>query len=164
MAKKSDKSNEKTNVMRLLDKAGIPYEPYYYQLSDEDFSGEEVSRVLGIEPERCFKSLCAKGRDGRIFLCVIPVNRTLNLKKAAAAAGEKSIEMLAVRDLRATVGYERGSVSPVGTKKAFPTFIDRSALEYEQVEISGGAKGASVMLNTRALGDYTRAIFADLCD
>jgi Cys-tRNA(Pro)/Cys-tRNA(Cys) deacylase len=121
------KPEKKTNAMRLLDSAGIEYETLFYELDEAEFSGEAVSALTGVEPERCFKTLCAKGIKRGPLVFVIPVSSELDLKAAAAASGDKSVEMVHAKDLFALTGYVRGGVSPVGMKKAFPTFFDETA-------------------------------------
>ena len=123
---KSDKANEKTNVMRLLDQAGIAYMPHYYDASLA--SGTEVAAALGQSAECVFKTLVAEANTGEHFVFVIPAPETLSLKKAAKAAGVKSIAMLPQKKLLPLTGYVHGGCSPVGMKKPFPTWIDETAL------------------------------------
>ncbi len=136
----------KTNVLRILEQAGISHEPLYYDLDKVEFSGEAVRDFLGLEVGRSFKTLCAKGRDKDIFVFVIPVEEELDLRLAAKACGEKKIEMVAVKDLKTAVGYERGSVSPIGMKKSFPMYLEETAMLFDTIVVSGGQKGVSVSL------------------
>ena len=122
---KSDKANEKTNVMRLLDQAGIAYTPRYYDATLA--SGTEVAAALGQSAECVFKTLVAEANTGEHFVFVIPAPETLSLKKAAKAAGVKSIAMLPQKKLLPLTGYVHGGCSPVGMKKPFPTWIDEAA-------------------------------------
>lgn len=108
----------KTNAMRMLETTGIVYTPVFYDLGKEEFSGLAVSRLTGIPPEQSFKSLTAKGAKRGYLVFVIPVDAELDLKKAAAAAGDKSVEMLYLKDLQSVTGYQRGEVSPLGMKKS----------------------------------------------
>ena len=118
---------EKTNVMRLLDRGKVPYTPRQYDVSDGVLDGATAACRLGVAPETCFKTLVTLGASGRNYVFVIPVARELDLKAAAQAAGEKSVEMLKQAQLLPLTGYVHGGCSPVGMKKRFPTVIDASA-------------------------------------
>jgi Cys-tRNA(Pro)/Cys-tRNA(Cys) deacylase len=155
-------SEKKTNVMRILDSAGIAYEALYYELDEEEFSGEAVSALTGVEPQRCFKTLCARGAKRGPFVFVIPVSSELDLKAAAAAADDKSVEMVHAKDLPALTGYVRGGVSPVGMKKAFPTYIDETAELFNTISVSGGAKGCSLLVDPEKVAALLCAKFAPL--
>ena len=136
----------KTNVMRVLDKAGVHYLPHYYDCADGAIDGVSVAHKLGQDPAAVFKTLVTRGGKSGFFVFVIPVGKELNLKKAAAAAGEKSVEMLHVKELLPTTGYIRGGCSPIGMKKAFPTFFDASLEGLETVTVSGEKPGTQVEL------------------
>ena len=125
MAKTGDKGSEKTNVMRLLDQAGIPYVPHFYD--PELTAGTEAAAALGRRPECLFKTLVTVSGTGEHFVFVIPANGSLDLKKAARTAGAKSVAMLRQKDLLPLTGYVHGGCSPVGMKKPFPTWIDETA-------------------------------------
>lgn len=157
---KSDKTNEKTNVMRLLDQAGIAYTPHYYDTALA--SGTEVASALGQSAECVFKTLVAEANTGEHFVFVIPAPETLSLKKAAKAAGVKSIAMLPQKKLLPLTGYVHGGCSPVGMKKPFPTWIDETALLTDAFFCSAGRLGAQLGINPEALADYIGAQFADL--
>lgn len=152
----------KTNAMRLLDKGKVPYQPLYYDLGDTPFSGEAVCRALGLDPAGSFKTLCARGERRGVAVFVIPIAGELDLKAAARALGDKAVTLAAVRELPALTGYERGAVSPVGMKKRYPVFIDQSARARGTIEISGGMKGVSLMLDAGALAAFLGARFAPL--
>ena len=153
----------KTNAMRILYAMEIPYRVLADTLPEgEAFSGEAVATALDMDPDRCLKSLCAQGADGRFLLFVVPVAEVLDLKKAARAAGEKRVELAHTKDLKAITGYERGSVSPIGLKKPYPVFVDETATLFDSVAVSGGAKGVSVQLRTEDLARASGAKFADL--
>ncbi len=163
MAKQKD---EKTNVMRILDQKKIPYTPYFYQ-EDQGPEGTReygvhVAQVLGQDPRRGFKTLAARGASKGIYIFEVPVEESLDLKKAARAVGEKSIELLHVAEIQAVTGYVRGGCSPVGMKKQYPTVFHETVLDYETVYISGGKIGAQVELAPRALLDLLRAETADI--
>ncbi len=156
------KPEKKTNAMRLLDAAGIAYETRYYELSDDKFSGEAVSALTGVAPERCFKTLCVKGVKHGVLVFVIPVSSELDLKAAAAAAGEKAVEMVHTKELFALTGYVRGGVSAVGMKKAYPTWFDETAVLFDAISVSGGVKGCSLLVDPQKLAVFTDAGFAPL--
>ena len=139
---KSDKANEKTNVMRLLDQAGIAYTPRYYDASLA--SGTEVAAALGQSAECVFKTLVAEANTGEHFVFVIPAPETLSLKKAAKAAGVKSIAMLPQKELLPLTGYVHGGCSPVGMKKQFPTVFHETVELFDTICVSAGKIGAQV--------------------
>lgn len=152
----------KTNAMRLLDKAKISYELLTYDIPKESFSGEKVSEYLGQDPKMCYKTLAAK-HDHDLFILVIPVDQQIDLKKAAKEIGVKSLEMVHVKDLLKEVGYERGSVSPIGVKKNKGIFFDNEVLNHEFIEISGGAFGTSLKVDRAVILDFLKAQVKDLC-
>ena len=152
-----------TNAMRLLTKAHVAFEPLYYDLGEEAFSGEAVCRVLGTDERSSFKTLCARGERKGVAVFVVPIAGELNLKRAAKALGDKAVTLTPVRELSALTGYERGGVSPIGMKKRYPTFIDGSAQAFDQIRISGGLKGVSLRLNPDDLLRFLGAAFAPLC-
>lgn len=137
MAKDRDK---KTNVMRILDSQGIGYSSYCYAGTGA-VSGTEVARALGQAPERVFKTLVAVGRSGEHYVFVIPVEASLDLKKAAKASGEKSVEMIPQKELLPLTGYIHGGCSPIGMKRLFPTFVDESSALFDSIIFSAGAVG-----------------------
>ena len=126
----------KTNAMRILDKAKIEYTPYEYTVDDNDLSGVSIASQVGLPFEMVFKTLVAKGdKTGPVVFC-IPVDKEINLKKAALLTKNKKIEMVHVKDLLALTGYIRGGCSPIGMKKKFPTFINDSALNFEKITVT----------------------------
>ncbi len=152
----------KTNVMRVLEQKRIPYAPHSYPHGAEAVDGVAVAALTGLDPARVFKTLVARSASKRILVFVIPVTGELDLKKAAKAAGEKSVEMLRVSELTALTGYVRGGCSPVGMKKLFPTFFDASAETLETIAVSAGKIGAQVELDPEALRKLVNGRFADL--
>ena len=163
MAKKKD---EKTNVMRILEQKKIPYTPYFCEEGEgpegtRDY-GVHVAQSLGQDPRRGFKTLVARGASGGFYVFDIPVADSLDLKKAAKAAGEKSVELLAVKDITAVTGYVRGGCSPVGMKKPYPTIFHQTALEFETIYVSAGKIGAQVEVEPGALLALLRAETADI--
>ena len=153
---------EKTNVMRLLEAAGIPYRSMEYEVDEQDLSGIHVASQLGQDPDTCFKTLVLKGDRTGYLVCCIPVAEELDLKKAARAAGDKKVEMIPMKDLLAVTGYIRGGCSPVGMKKRFPTFIDETAELFDEIAVSAGMRGVQVLVSPQALGLYVGAEFCEL--
>ena len=137
-------SIEKTNVMRLLDQKKVPYTPHTYPHGDDAVDGVTVAQMTGMDPAKVFKTLVARGASKTPYVFVIPVEKELDLKKAAKASGEKSVEMVHVKELLGLTGYVRGGCSPVGMKKAFPTVFDESVLNVPTVMVSAGKIGYQV--------------------
>ena len=148
--------------MRLLDKAKIKYEPHEYPHGSEAVDGLTVAKLCGFDPECVFKTLVARGRSKNVYVFVIPVSSELDLKKAAKAAGEKSVEMVKVSEINALTGYIRGGCSPVGMKKRYPTFINESAKAKNTVYVSAGKIGSQVELEPLALAEICGAQFSEL--
>ena len=153
---------EKTNVMRLLDAAGISYEQHCYVDTDA-VSGTEVAAVLGQDPDKVFKTLVTVGRSKENYVFVIPVNEELNLKKAAAVSGEKSIEMIKSKELLPLTGYIHGGCSPIGMKKPLRTFVHETAMLYDTILFSAGKIGYQVEMAPDALTQFIGCEYADLC-
>ena len=151
----------KTNVMRILEKERIPHSVHFYD-ADGNFDGVSVAHKVNKDPEIVFKTLITGGKPRCFYVFVIPVGEELDLKKAASACGEKSVEMLAVKDLLPTTGYIRGGCSPVGMKKLFPTFIDETAQLCDTIVVSGGKIGTQVELAPDDLARLTGAKYAPL--
>jgi Cys-tRNA(Pro)/Cys-tRNA(Cys) deacylase len=148
--------------MRLLDAAGIRYEVKEYPVDESDLSGLHAAELLGLPPELIFKTLVLKGASGAYVVCCIPVTGEVDLKKAARAAGEKSIHLIPVKDLQSLTGYIRGGCSPVGMKKPFPTFIDETAELFDAIGVSAGQRGIQLILAPGDLAGFIGAVFADL--
>lgn len=156
------KKQEKTNVMRILDQKKVPYRSHCYANTDA-ISGEEVAKVLHQDPQQVFKTLVTVGHSKNHYVFVIPVCRELDLKKAAKAVGEKSIEMLKSRDLLSMTGYVHGGCSPIGMKKFFTTTIHSSAQAQTTILFSGGKIGYQVELTLEDLGKVIDFSLADIC-
>ena len=163
MAKKKD---EKTNVMRILDQKKIPYTAHFYEEGDGPMGSREyglhVAQALGIAPERSFKTLVARGASGGYYVFDIPVEDTLDLKKAAKAVGEKSIAMIHQKELLPLTGYIHGGCSPVGMKKQFPTVFHETAEILDTICVSAGKIGYQVEVNPADLMALVGAKTADL--
>lgn len=155
-------AEQKTNVMRVLDQKKIPYTAHAYPHGEEAVDGVTVARLTGLAPERVFKTLVTRGASKKNYVFVIPVAEELDLKKAAKAAGEKSIAMIHVSEINALTGYVRGGCSPVGMKKQFETFYHDSCLTLESMAVSAGKIGAQVELAPADLIRLTRGKTADL--
>lgn len=155
-------AEQKTNVMRTLEQKKIKYTPHEYPHGDEAVDGMTVAGILGIEPERIFKTLVARGASKKIYVFVLPVCAELELKKAAKAAGEKSVAMVHVSEINALTGYIRGGCSPIGMKKRYPTFFDESILKQETVLVSAGKIGQQVELSPATLIELTSGKTADI--
>ena len=153
---------DKTNVMRLLDAAGIAYRVQEYEVDENDLSGIHVANQIGEDPDSVFKTLVLKGEKRGFLVCCIPVAEELDLKKVARAVGDKKVEMLPMKELLPVTGYVRGGCSPIGMKKRFPTYLDKSAGEYEKIAVSAGMRGVQVILSPADLGRYVGAEMADL--
>ena len=154
---------EKTNVMRLLEQKKIPYQMHDYTGSGA-IAGEDVARVLGENPDEVFKTLVTVGKSKQNYVFIVPVNKELNLKKAASAVGEKSIEMIKSKDLLGLTGYVHGGCSPIGIKKQFPTVVHNSAENMENILFSGGKIGMQVELKTEDFKKIINIKFADITD
>ena len=153
--------NEKTNVMRILDGKKIPYKAHSYK-PDATMSGVQIAALLGEDADKVFKTLVTLGRSGQHCVFMIPVAEELDLKKAAAAAGEKSIAMIKQKELLPLTGYVHGGCSPIGMKKAFPTWIHGSAQQLETIFVSAGKVGFQIELMPTDLADIAGCLFADL--
>lgn len=152
----------KTNAMRMLDKASVSYKAIEYKVDENDLSGVNIASSVGLPYEMVFKTLVARGdKTGPIVMC-IPVDKEIDLKKAAKATDNKKIEMVAVKELLSLTGYVRGGCSPVGMKKKFPTFINESCRQCEKITVSAGMKGCQLLLSTDELISFTEAKVCDL--
>lgn len=136
----------KTNAMRILDKNRVSYEINTYEC-DEFIDGITIAKKLNQNPSQSFKTLVAIGKTGNYYVFVIPVDRELNLKLCAKSVGEKSVELIHVKDINKITGYIRGGCSPLGMKKLYRTVIDTSAKSFDKIIISGGRIGAQIILN-----------------
>ncbi|PNV60631.1 Cys-tRNA(Pro) deacylase [Clostridium sp. chh4-2] len=153
---------EKTNVMRLLDAAKIPYDVKEYEVDENDLSGVHVAEQLGQDPESVFKTLVLKGEKTGYLVCCIPVSEELDLKKTAKAAKDKKVEMIPMKDLLSVTGYIRGGCSPIGMKKKFPTYIEETAVLFDKIAVSAGIRGKQIIINPEKLAEYVGASFAGL--
>ncbi len=153
--------NEKTNVMRVLEQHKIPYEGHNY-LDSGAVSGMEVASALEETPEMVFKTLVTVGKTGNHYVFLVPVDKELNLKKAASSVGEKSIEMIKAKELLPLTGYIHGGCSPIGMKKQFPTVIHESAARFEKIFFSGGKIGFQVEVKLEDIKKVLNYKLADI--
>lgn len=156
------KAEEKTNVMRLLDQKKVKYTGHHYEAPNGAVDGVSVAAAVGKDVSQVFKTLVTRGASKKNYVFVVPVAMELDLKAAAKAAGEKSIEMIRQAELLPLTGYVHGGCSPLGMKKQFPTFIDASAQEQETMMVSAGKIGTQVELKPDDLATLARARFAPI--
>lgn len=152
----------KTNAMRLLDKAKIPYETKEYPVDESDLSGSHAADMMGVDHDSVYKTLVLKGEKTGYLVCCIPVDRELDLKKTAKAAGDKKVEMIPMKDLLQVTGYNRGGCSPIGMKKHFPTFVEKSALLYPSIAISAGLRGHQIIISPQDLINFVDGQFVSI--
>ncbi|MBQ9766342.1 MAG: Cys-tRNA(Pro) deacylase [Lachnospiraceae bacterium] len=151
----------KTNAMRILDKNKVSYKTNFYEC-DEFIDAMKIADMLNQPYDRTFKTLVTEGKSKNHYVFVIPIDMELDLKKAAKSVGEKSIEMIHVKDIKDLTGYIRGGCTPVGMKKLFKTIIHTTAMEYDEIIISGGCIGAQIFIEPNALAKVVRAEFAEV--
>lgn len=155
-------ANVKTNAVRLLDLKKVDYILHEYDAPDGFLDGVAVAKATGIDPERVFKTLVTQGASREFYVCVIPVARELDLKKAAKHFGEKKLEMIPAKDITKVTGYIKGGCSPVGMKKQFKTAIDENAQKFERIVVSAGKVGLQMELPLADLAEATSAAITDL--
>lgn len=158
MAKKIDK----TNAARLLDRAKIAYELIPYTVDESNLAATHVAEELGEDIASVFKTLILKGDRTGYFVCVIPGDKEVDLKSAARVSGNKSCDLIPMKELLPTTGYIRGGCSPIGMKRPFPTFIHATALDFDRIYISAGVRGLQIAIHPQALIDYVGATVADV--
>ena len=152
----------KTNAARLLDKAEIDYELIPYTVDPDNLAAEHVAEELGEDINMVFKTLVLHGDKTGYFVCVIPGNMEVDLKKAAKVAGAKKAEMIPMKELLGVTGYIRGGCSPIGMKKSFPTFFHSTAVDYTDIYVSAGVRGLQIKIAPGELVDFCRATVADI--
>lgn len=157
-------SESKTNVLRFLDSRKIKYNFYEYPHGNDAVDGVTVAQLIGKPVENVYKTLVAMGADKKVLVFVVPVAMSLNLKKAAKAARQKSIEMVKVLQINELTGYIRGGCSPIGMKKLYKTYMDSSAQNIENIIVSAGKIGMQVELEPQTLQKLVNAEFADIAE
>lgn len=150
----------KTNAARILDSMGIHYELREYEVDENDLSAPHVAAKVGMPPEQVFKTLVARGDRTGVLMACIPANTELDLKALAAASGNKKVELVAMKEVLPLTGYIRGGVSPIGTRKPYPLYLDETADLWDIISVSAGLRGCQMLL---APGDLARAVDAELC-
>ena len=155
------KKETKTNAMRILDRNKLQYKELTYEC-DGFLDGVSIAEKLNQPLQKTFKTLVTLGKSKKYYVFVVPVAEELDLKSAAASVGEKSVEMIPVKDITAVTGYVRGGCSPIGMKKQFTTVIDSSAEDFDTIMFSGGRLGAQIEMNPKDLSGLIGAIFANI--
>ena len=154
----------KTNAIRIIQQAGIPCAEAYYEYDENDLSGIHAAEVIGKPAEEVFKTLVTRGERTGINAFCIPVCCELNLKKAAKAAGDKNMELVAVKELLGLTGYIRGGFSPVGMKKKYPTYFDETCRLYDKIAVSAGERGHQILVPPMDLVRFLGAKLVDITD
>jgi len=157
-----DNMATKTNAVRLVQQAGIPCREEFYQFDEHDLNGNHAAEAIGKPAEEVFKTLVARGPKTGINVFCIPVCCELDLKKAAKAAGDKSMELIPVKELLPLTGYIRGGCSPVGMKKKYPTYFDETCQLYDEIAVSAGARGHQMLVPPEELARLVGAELVDL--
>jgi Cys-tRNA(Pro)/Cys-tRNA(Cys) deacylase len=157
-----DRPRPKTNVLRILEARGVAYETREYEVDESDLGATHAAKAVGIPVERVFKTLVLRGDKTGVFLCCIPGAEELDLKATAKATGNKSCDLVPMKDIQPLTGYIRGGCSPIGTKKPYPVYIDESAVLFESLSISAGERGLQVLLAPDDLIATVQAVLAPL--
>lgn len=152
----------KTNAIRILELKGIPFQTFDYEVSEDDLSGESVAYKIGADTDLVFKSLVGRGDKSGLVVFCIPVTAELDLKKAAAASGNKKVELIKQKELLPLTGYVRGGCSPIGMKKLWPTYIDETAQLFEKIYFSAGVRGTQVFMSAGELLNIIDGKYVDL--
>ncbi len=152
----------KTNVARLLDNSKIDYELIPYEVDENDLSAKHVAEQLDENPEQVFKTLVLEGNKTKYFVCIVPGDSEIDLKKAASISGNKSCTLIHQKDLLSVAGYIRGACSPIGMKKNYPTYIHRSCMEYPYIFVSAGQRGLQLKISPADLISIAKAQISDL--
>lgn len=153
---------QKTNAARLLDRAKIPYRLVPYEVDENDLAAQHVADSLGEDINQVFKTLVLRGERTGHFVCVIPGNREVDLKKAARAAGDKKADLIHMKELLPLTGYIRGGCSPIGMKKPFPTFFHTTATDFDRIYVSAGVRGLQLEIDPQQLIDFVGATVTDI--
>ncbi len=164
IATMSKSHKQKTNAARLLDQARVAYELVSYEVDESDLSAGHVAESLGEDVRQVFKTIVLHGDRSGYFVCVVPGDHEINLKKAAKASGNKKCELLPLKELLPTTGYIRGGCSPIGMKKMFPTYVHKTAARFDYVYVSAGMRGLQLRIAPADLLRESKAVYADLID
>ena len=155
-------AEQKTNAMRILDQLKMGYGVIHYEVEGEFTNGVDAARKIGVPEEQNYKTLVAQGKSERYYVFVLPVAKEMDMKKAARSVGEKSVELIPVKDINRLTGYVRGGCSPLGIKRQCRTVIDESAKTLKTVYVSGGKLGCTIYLSPLDLAKAAKAEFADI--
>lgn len=147
----------KTNAMRMLDTEGISYNIKEYDYDENNLSGNHAAEEIGMNPEQVFKTLVTRGDKNGINVFCVPVDAELDLKKAAQVSGNKKVEMIHVKEILGLTGYIRGGCSPIGMKKKYPTYIDETAILFDEIAVSAGVRGQQIIINPEKLIEFVSA-------
>ena len=151
---------KKTNAARFLDGLKIEYKFCEYEIDESDLSAGSVARKVGLPPEQVFKTLVARGEKTGVLMACIPGHAELDLKAIATVSGNKKVEMVHVKEIQQLTGYIRGGVSPIGTKKHYPIFLDESGMRFSFISISAGARGSQIFISPK---DLINALYVKVC-
>ena len=151
---------KKTNAARFLDSLNIDYQLIEYEVDESDLSAESVTKKVGLPPEQVFKTLVARGDKTGVLIACIPGHEELDLKAIATVSGNKKVEMVHVKEIQQLTGYIRGGVSPIGTKKRYPIFLDESGMRFPFISISAGARGSQIFISPK---DLINALDVKVC-
>ena len=152
----------KTNAARLLDKAKIKYELVPYEVDENDLAATHIATQLGEDIRQVFKTLVLKGDKTGYFVCVVPGDAEVDLKKAAKVSGNKKVDLIPMKELLPTTGYIRGGCSPVGMKKVFPTYFHSTCMDFDYIYVSAGVRGLQLKIAPADLVKYVRASVAEI--
>ena len=148
---------KKTNAARYLDRLQIDYKLVEYEVDESDLSAESVAKKVNLPPEQVFKTLVARGDKTGVLLACIPAGTELDLKAIAATSGNKKVEMVPVKEIELLTGYIRGGVSPIGTKKRYPFYMDESAMTFPLISVSAGVRGCQLFVDQKSLSKILEA-------
>ena len=152
----------KTIAIRMLEQLGIAYELRTYTVSEGELDAISVAGKIGMPPESVFKTLVARGDRTGVLMACVPANSDLDLKKIAVESGNKRVELVPVKEIQSLTGYLRGGVSPLGSKKRYPLFLDRSALEFEKISVSAGTRGIQMIVAPEELARASQALLREI--
>jgi Cys-tRNA(Pro)/Cys-tRNA(Cys) deacylase len=152
----------KTNAARILDAAGVNYELREYAVDEEHLAATQVAEAIGMPPEQVFKTLVARGDRTGVLMAAIPANAELDLKALAAASGNKKMDLVPMKEVLGLTGYVRGGVSPIGAKKAYPIYLDETAILWDVISVSAGIRGCQMLIAPDALVRVTGAVTCDI--
>ena len=155
-------SLKKTNAVRIMEGANVPFELLEYEIDEEALSAEDAAAKTNVPEEQTFKTLCARGDKIGVMMVCVPAGRELDFKKLAAASGNKSVELVHLKEVTALTGYVRGGCSPLDTKKKYPVFIDETAILFDYITVNAGHRGLLFKLTADDLISVTEAVAADI--